>query len=194
MRKILPFIVLLTACRSAVQSTPETRAMVKAAPGWYLDRPTSDNYIYGVAQSESQDLNFAIEMAQSMARADAGRQIEVKYTELQKRFQEQTRLTNGAEMLQQFSLATKQVMSETMTGARISKQTVLPGNGVYLVYTMVELPIGDANKRFLENLRNRESLYTRFRATQMYEELNRESQALDSVRLIQPLATVPRLP
>ena len=198
MRKSLPFIVLLTACnKQPIKTTPETQARFNATPEWYLDRKTSNTYLYGHATAESQDMNFAIEMAESMARADAGRQIEIKYGELQKRFQEQTRLTDGSEMLQQFSTAYKQVTSENLVGVRTDKLVVIPGNKVYVVYVRAELPIGDANKRFIENLRNRQSLYTQFRSTQMYEELNRETQALDSIRLIQPLMpmpTAPRLP
>lgn len=198
MRKTIPFLVLLTACnKQPIKTTPETEARIKAAPDWYLDRKTSNTYLYGHAQAESQDMNFAIEMAESMARADAGRQIEIKYGELQKRFQEQTRLTDGSDMLQQFSSAFKQVTSENLVGVRTDKLVVIPGNKVYIVFARAELPIGEANKRFIENLRNRQSLYTRFRATEMYEELSRETQALDSVRLIQPLLpmpTVPRLP
>jgi len=198
MRKSLPFIVLLTACnKQPIKTTPETQTRFNATPEWYLDRKTSNTYLYGHATAESQDMNFAIEMAESMARADAGRQIEIKYGELQKRFQEQTRLTDGSEMLQQFSTAYKQVTSENLVGVRTDKLVVIPGDKVYVVYVRAELPIGDANKRFIENLRNRQSLYTQFRSTQMYEELNRETQALDSIRLIQPLMpmpTAPRLP
>lgn len=181
MRKILPILFVLTACTS-VHSTPETRARVKSAPGWYINRPTSNGYVYGVSVAESQDMNFAVEMAQSMARADIGRQMEVKYGELQKRFQEQTRVTDGSELLAQFSSAYKQVMSQTLVGVRIKDQIILPGNGVYVVYAMMEMPIGESDKRFIENLRKSEVLYTRVRATQMYKELDESVRQLDSLR------------
>ena len=182
MRKILPFLVLLTACSTSVQSTAETRARVKSAPDWYLDHPTSNTHIFGVATAESQDMNFAVEMAQSLARADIGRQMEIKYGELQKRFQEQTRVTDGSELLMQFSTAYKQVISQTLTGVRVKEQKVIPGNGVYIVYTMVDMPIGDANRQFIENLRKAQVLYTRVRATEMYQELDASVRALDSAR------------
>ena len=183
MRKLLPLLLVVTACKSTLQSTPETRAYVKSAPGWYINRPTSNGYIYGVSVAESQDMNFAVEMAQSMARADIGRQMEVKYGELQKRFQEQTKVTDGSELLTQFSSAYKQVMSQNLVGVRIKEQTILPGNGVYVVYAMMEMPIGDADRRFIENLRKSEVLYTRVRATQMYKELDESVRQLDSLRV-----------
>jgi hypothetical protein len=181
MRKIIPFLLVVTACTS-LQSTPETRARVKSAPDWYLERPTSNSYIYGVATAESEDMNFAVEMAHSMARADVGRQMDIKYGELQKRFQEQTRLSDGSELLTQFSNAYKQVMSQTLTGVRVKQQQIIPGRGVYIVYAMVEMPIGDANQRFIENLRKTEALYTRIRATSMYQELDASVRSLDSTR------------
>jgi hypothetical protein len=191
MRKIIPFLLVVTACTS-LQSTPETRARVKSAPDWYLDRPTSNSYIYGVATAESQDMNFAIEMAQSMARADIGRQMDIRFTELQKRFQDQTRVTDGSEMLQQFTTAYKQVISQTLTGVRIKSQNVIPGNGVYVVYSMMEMPIGDANRAFIENLRRTEALYTRFRASEMYQELDNEVRRLDSLRTTPLILPIPR--
>lgn len=181
MRKLLPLLLVVTACTS-LQSTPQTRAYVKSAPDWFVNRPTSNGHLYGVAVSESQDMQFAVEMAQSIARADIGRQMEIKYGELQKRFQEQTRVTDGSELLMQFTSAYKQVMSQSLVGVRIKEQKILPGNGVYIVYTLMEMPIGDSDRRFIENLRKTEVLYTRVRATQMYQELDASVRALDSVR------------
>lgn len=182
MRNLIILSIFLVGCGTSVRSTVETRARVKSAPDWYLDRPTSNTYVYGVATAESQDMNFAIEMAESMARADVGRQVEVKYGEMQKRFQEQTRLTEGSDMLQQFTLVYKQVMSERLVGVRTKEQKVIPGNGIYIVYTMVEMPIGEANKAFIQNLRQREVLYTRVRSTELYRELDQSVRQLDSLR------------
>ena len=73
-------------------------------------------------------------------------------------------------------------MSQTLVGVRIKDQIILPGNGVYVVYAMMEMPIGESDKRFIENLRKSEVLYTRVRATQMYKELDESVRQLDSLR------------
>lgn len=172
----------MTACSTTLSSTPETRAIVKSAPEWYTKPPSSDVYVYGVAVAQSEDMQFAVETAHSLARAQIGRQLEVKFGDLQKRFQEQTRVTEGSEMLQQFSNAYRQVTSEFITASRIKDQRIIPGRGVYVVYAMVEMPIGDANRAFIENLRRRETLYTRIRSTEMYRELDTAVRQLDSLR------------
>ena len=41
---------------------------------------------------------------------------------------------------------------------------------------MVEMPIGEANAAFVEKIRSQERLYTRFRASEAFEELDREVQ------------------
>lgn len=181
MRKLLPFLILLSAC-TTLHSTPQTRAVVKSAPKWYAEPPRSNDYVYGVAMAESEDMHFAVEMSQSLARAQIGRQLDVKFGDLQKRFQEQTRVTDGADILQQFSNAYTQVTSEFITAAQVKEQKIIPGRNVYVVYALVEMPIGEANRLFIENVRNRQTLYTRMRATEMYKELNAAVNKLDSLK------------
>ena len=43
-------------------------------------------------------------------------------------------------------------------------------------YEKMEMPIGEANLAFVEKLRAQERLYTRFRATRAFEELDQEVQ------------------
>ena len=37
---------------------------------------------------------------------------------------------------------------------------------------MMEMPIGEANARFVEKIKSQERLYTRFRASEAFEELD----------------------
>jgi len=43
----------------------------------------------------------------------------------------------------------------------------------------MEMPIGEANARFLEKIRAQERLHTRVRASEAFEELDREVQAYE---------------
>jgi hypothetical protein len=70
----------------------------------------------------------------------------------------------------------KSIVSDSLTGSHVSKQKLDAEGGVYRAYVMMSMPIGEANARFVEKIRAQKQLYTRFRATEAFEELDREVQ------------------
>lgn len=167
-------MTVTAGCKSTIKSTPETRAVVATAPNWYTTPPTSDKYFYGAVTTESQDMQLAIDKAHAAGRAQIAQQIEVKFSGLSKRFQEETGLGNTSELLDQFAQTYKLVISQEMNGTRAKEQKVIPGEGMYRAYVLMEMPIGEANKALLAKLSAQQALYTRFRATQAYKEMNDE--------------------
>jgi len=95
---------------------------------------------------------------------------------LSKRFVEETGLNEDAELLGMFTQVSKSVVSDSLTGSRVSKQQLGREGKIYRAYVMVEMPIGEANAKFVEKIRAQERLYTRFRASEAFEELDQEVQ------------------
>lgn len=138
--------------------------------------PNDPNFFYAVNTQTSQDMQLAINKATADARAEIARQVEVKVNGLQKRFMEETGTGDNAQLLAMFTEATKTVVSVALTGSRVAKQrTAKEGNG-WRAYVLVEYPIGAASQALQQQLRNREEMYTRFRASQAYKELDDEVQ------------------
>ncbi len=136
--------------------------------------PNDPNFFYAMNTQVSQDLQLAINKATADARAEIARQVEVKVNGLQKRFMEETGAGNNAQLLAMFTEATKTVVSVALTGSRVAKQkTEKEGNG-WRAHVLVEYPIGAANQALQQQIKNREELYTRFRASQAYKELDEE--------------------
>ena len=75
-----------------------------------------------------------------------------------------------------FTQVSKSVVSDSLTGSRTAKQKLDTEGAVYRAYVLMEMPIGEANSRFVEKIRAQKQLYTRFRATEAFEELDREVQ------------------
>jgi hypothetical protein len=98
---------------------------------------------------------------------------------LSKRFVEETGLDEDAEMLGMFNQVSKTVVSDSISGSRLSKQKLNREKGTYRAYVMMEMPIGEASARFLEKIHAQDRLYTRFRASAAFEELDREVQAYE---------------
>ena len=121
---------------------------------------------------------MASDKAKTAARVDLAQQLATKMDNLTKSFQEEIGEGNDSEFLQQFTSATKSVTSQTLNGSRIDQQKVVPESGIFRAYVLMSIPIGDANRKLMETLRENENLYTRFKSTEAFEELNKELEAL----------------
>ena len=149
------------------------------APGWYKDPPRDDDRLIGVATATSRDLQTAIDKAKQDGRVEIARQLDLRVAGLSKRFVEETGLNEDAELLGMFSQVSKTVVSDSLSGTRQTKQEIDREGGTYRAYVEMEMPIGEANARFLEKIRSQERLHTRVRASEAFEELDREVQAYE---------------
>jgi hypothetical protein len=143
-------------------------------PEWFAKPPVDDDLLIGVATATSLDLQTAIDKARQDGRVEIARQMDVRMQGLSKRFVEETGLDEDAELLGMFTQVSKSVVSDTLTGSHLAKQKFATEGSVYRAYVMMEMPIGEANLAFVEKLRAQERLYTRFRATRAFEELDQE--------------------
>jgi LPP20 lipoprotein len=149
------------------------------APDWYTDPARDDDRLIGVATATSKDLQTAVDKAKQDGRVEIARQLDVRVAGLSKRFVQETGLNEDAELLGMFTQVSKTVVSDSLNGTRISKQKLDREGGTYRAYVQMEMPIGEANARFLEKIRSQERLHTRLRASEAFEELDREVQAYE---------------
>jgi len=142
-------------------------------PDWYVDPPADDDRLVGVATATSLDMQTAVDKARQDGRLEIARQLDIRMTGMAKRFVEETGLAEDAELLDMFTQVSKSIVSDSLVGSRVSKQELAREGGTYRAYALVEMPIGEANLAFLERIRAQDRLYTRFRASQAFEELDR---------------------
>jgi hypothetical protein len=143
-------------------------------PEWYLDVPKGDDRLVGVATATSLDLQTAIDKAKQDGRAEIARQLDVRVTGMSKQFVEETGINDDAELLGMFTQVSRSVISDSLTGSRIAEQDLSREGTGYRAYVMMEMPIGEANARFVERIKAQQRLYTRFRASEAFEELDRQ--------------------
>jgi hypothetical protein len=168
--------LLVAGCAgSKKMDSPKNVKPVKA-PEWFMHPPEDNNQLLGVATATSQDLQTAIDKAKQDGRVEIARQMDVRIAGLSKRFVEETGLNEDAELLGMFTQVSKSVVSDSLTGSRVTKQQLGKEGKIYRAYIMVEMPIGEANAKFVEKIRAQERLYTRFRASEAFEELDQEVQ------------------
>ncbi len=151
-------------------------------PDWYSNPPRDPNYLYAANTQSSQDMQLAVDKATSAARADIGRQIELKIQGIQKRFTEETGTGSDAQLLQMFTQAEKTVVSTTLNGSRVKNQKINKDGSLWRAYILVEYPIGAANQALMDQLKKNEQAYTRFRASQTFKELDDEAKKYEEFK------------
>lgn len=155
--------------------TPEAnKKTISNLPEWFVNTPDDPNYIFATATMTSKDLQMAVDKASTAARTELARQMETKYANLTKQFQEEVGAGENSELLQQFTSATKAVTQQTLNGSKIDKKDVQTESGIYRAYVLMSLPIGTANQMLMEKIKANQNLYTRFRSTKAFEELDKE--------------------
>ena len=154
-------------------------------PDWFTNVPKDPNFLYAAKTATSQDLQLALDKAATDARAEIARQVEIKVEGLQKRFQEETGTSTDAQLLEQFTQANKTVVSTSLSGTQVTKQKQVKDGSLWRAYVLVEYPVGAANQALLQQIKNNEQLYTRYRATQTFKELDDEVKKLDDAKKTQ---------
>lgn len=145
-------------------------------PDWYTTPPSGNDYFYAVSTETSRDMQMAVDKAMVTARGEIGKQVETKMEGLQKLFKEEVGLGDDSQLLTQFTTATKTVLSQTLTGSKLKEKSISKDSNTYRAYVLMEYPIGAANVALLEQMKKNNELYTRFRSTQTFEELDKEIQ------------------
>jgi len=166
------FVVMLIALM--LVGCGSSREAVHSAPDWYLDLPQDPNYIFASASSTSRDMQIAINKAQSDGRNEIAQQLELRMSGLTKRFQEEVGLGEDSELLEQFTNTYKAVVDQVLVGTRPAQREVIPEGNIYRAYVLMEMPIGEANQALMERIRSNQNMYTRFRATEAFKELDEE--------------------
>ena len=154
-----------------------TEKTLKAIPDWYLDTPTDPDHLFATGSMTSRDMQMAIQKAQTVARTNLAQQLEARLGNLTKQFQEEVGAGEDSELLQQFTSATKIVTDQTLVGARTDQKKLVPEKDVYRAYVLMSLPIGQANQMLMDKIKANQNLYTRFRSTQAFEDLDKELEA-----------------
>lgn len=144
--------------------------------------PEDPNYLFAAATATSRDLQLAVNKAKTEARRDVASQMEVRIQGLTKKFDEEVGLGEDAELLASYKQATKEVISQTLNGARAREQSTSKEGTVWRACVLMELPIGAANAALASKIKANKAMYTRFRASQAFEELEEEVEKYEKFK------------
>lgn len=179
---VLLLVFLLSACGGSKDLAKTDTGDI---PEWYLTTPTATDYIYASASSTSRDMDLAITKASTEARAKIARTMEVKINSMQKKFEEEIGKGENSEFLSQFTQATKTIVSTELSGSQITQKKLVKDGSNWRAYVLAKYPIGAAQKAFLNKISSENNLYTRFRSTEAFAELEKDVYKYENPNQIQ---------
>lgn len=168
------FFVALTSLFGCGGSKSLTTTDTGEVPEWFITIPQDPNYLFAARTATSRDLSLAVDKAVTNARAEIGRQVQVKVEALQKSMQEEVGGADDAQLIEMITQVTKIVVSTTLSGSKVKHQIHVRDGDAYRAYVLVEYPIGATNQAFMQALKNNEQMYTRFRSSETFKELDEE--------------------
>jgi hypothetical protein len=170
------FAAVLIGCGGAktLQTTSECDI-----PEWYTTVPQDPNYLFAAKTATSQDMQLAVDKATTDGRTEIGRQTDLKVQGLQKKFDEEVGMNADAQLMTQFTQANKTVVSTSLSGSRQKSQKLCKDGNLWRAYVLVEYPVGAANEALLQQIKKNNEMYTRFRSSQTFKELDDEVQKYD---------------
>ena len=171
------FILSIVGCGGGDKPLPKTDT--GNVPEWFMNPPEDPNYVFSAKTSTSKDMQLALDKATTDARAEIARTIEVRIQGFQKKFDEEVGVGQDSELLQMFTQATKTVVSQSLSGSKVEKKHVEKDGNNWRAYVLVSYPIGAANQALVNQIKQQQNMYTRFRASQAFEELEKEAQKFE---------------
>lgn len=160
--------LLFSAC-SSQKPLPDADAL--EIPSWFANPPEDPNYIFVPRTATSRNLQTAINSASVDARAEIGRTVEVRVEAMQKNFTEEVGVDDDATFRQMFEEVSRTVVATSLSGSRVKEQKYERDGNIWRAYVLMEYPIGAANRQLMDQIRDREEMYTRFRQSQSFQEL-----------------------
>ncbi|MBT4101313.1 MAG: hypothetical protein HOM68_01900 [Gemmatimonadetes bacterium] len=170
-------LIYLVACggpRSLNLAPASARSVVKDAPEWLFEVPQTEDHLTATATATSRDMQVAMDKARIAAQAGLAQQLGARLDDVTRRFMEETGAAANSELLSAFRATTKTITSERITGTHVVEREVVAEGDIYRAYVMLRTPIGAANQLLLQQMKDDEAMYTRFRASAAYDELEEE--------------------
>lgn len=168
---IIPVMVACGSNKTVMDSS--------SGPAWYFTPPAdTEEFFYAADMSESTRMATAMRSAENSARQAMATKLEVKVSALQKQFEEEVQSGPDANYASTFSNASEQLVNSTMNGVTRDQAECVElnpertgGNVNQRCYVLVRMPVGQARTALDNALSKDEELYTKFKASKAFEEL-----------------------
>lgn len=166
---IIFLVMMLSGCG---KGTPSGMKKVYH-PDWWQTQDSPD-YVQTYGQAEKVAENTSYDAAYANAMLMAAQYVESYVKGMVKNYEEEAGV-NDPQVLALTSKVVKVVSNAKFENAMVSKQeTVITENKRYKTFVRVSVPKDAINKNMLNKIKNEEALYNQFKASQAFDELEKE--------------------
>lgn len=169
---VIAAMFLLYGCGKEKAAEPQGPQKV-FEPEWYGIQDNPD-YVYTFGKAEKKSENSSMTAATANAYQEAAIYVEAHVKTMMKNFEEEAGVENP-EVTALTSNVTKVVANQKFSNTMLTKrdQRILP-NGNYKAFVRISIPKAEVNKNMLNQIKREEALYNQFKASQAFQELDKE--------------------
>lgn len=182
MKKVL-FIILvvslafsMVACGSNKTKTPKADGDLVYRPSWWSSQNEADyvnTYGQGTNLSETSSMNTA----KANALQEAAQYVEIEVQSMIKSYEEEAGVYNP-QLLALSSSVVKAVSNARFSGAltgKVETRKVEENGGPrFKTWMQIKIPKSEIKNNLMINIKNEEALYNQFKASQAFQELEKE--------------------
>ena len=128
----LSFLILILGCAGGIMHTK------KSLPDWYLNTPDEEATLFGIGESEGQDLGLTRQAAEAGARDEIARQVEIKISNM---ITSSVQAVGDEVVADVVRTASNQVASLSASHIKILEREVITSKGGYIVYALASMPV-----------------------------------------------------
>jgi hypothetical protein len=178
---LISFFFSCSGSKKTVDLAPSpNEKTAEAIPGWYLNIPQDPNFVFSAQTATSREMGMAVKKATQSARAEIAMQIDTKVKALEKMFREEVGFKEDSEYLEQFTEVNESVSTQTLIGSQVVKRETKPEESIWRAYVLMQMPLGMMQKEFVDEVKKREILYNRYRASEGFKELEEKTQKYEA--------------
>jgi hypothetical protein len=171
-------LFLFTACQTPTVHPPPQAIQQPAdacVPTWAEETQTAEDAIYGVGDAKKMSRSLSKQAADSRARTEIARTLELKVSAMFKDYEEQAGGEDG-QFTQLVQNTSKQIAKTTLRGCKIEKRKYCPDG---TVWSLAVLPRNQATQSAKAYINNQKAAFNRFMSKQAFDELQGEIDKMD---------------
>jgi hypothetical protein len=142
-------------------------------PDWY-DVQDDPEYVHTFGKAEKVSENAAYNAAYANAMLQAAQYVESYVKGMVKNYNSESGVENP-QVLASVEAVVKVVSNSKFANTMVTKrETIMTENNRYKTFVRVSIPKEAVNKNLVNQIKNEEALYNQFKASQAFEELEKE--------------------
>jgi hypothetical protein len=142
-------------------------------PEWF-NLQNSPEYVQTYGKATKVNENSSFDAARANAMLQAAQYVETYVKGMVKNYEEEAGVENP-QVLALTSKVVKEISNAKFTNVMVTKQeTIILENERFQTFVRVSIPKETVNKNLMDKIKNEEALYNQFKASQAFDELEKE--------------------